>query len=376
MRCGLMLGCLVLWAGVADAQVVRTIDAVPADRQVLAVHVGGRAIVHSMPGGGAAYEHQWPGVYFESRFEGSTVYLAFSDTWNEYRLLIDDLAPVTIAQPGEARLEVSDLPPGTHSLRLEKVTESIDHAAAFDGFYIAADEKALPVNARARQIEFIGDSSMSGYGDRSTTRQCTPEEVRLRTDTQNAFPALSAKHFNADYQINAISGRGLVRNYAGVAPDYVMSKVYPYADLDKRVVYTDPAWQPQIVVVKLNADFATPLNPGEAWATPKALQADYWTGMTAFVKSLHVRYPSAAILAFTADPAGLTPQQSETVKASQDKMADMAHRMGIAQVGFVPLHKPQEGSACDYHGSLADHRVWASDLTAYIEAHPGLWQGK
>ncbi len=376
MRCLAFTGCLMIWAGIAGAQTVRSIDTVPADRQVLDVHVGGRVVIHPASGGGAAYEHQWPGVYFESRFEGQTVYLAFSDTWNEYRLLIDDLPPVTIAQPGDARLEVSDLPAGVHRLRLEKVTESIDHAAAFDGFYISANETALPVMARARQIEFIGDSSMSGYGNRSTTRTCTSEEIRLTTDTQQGFAALTAKYFDADYQINAISGRGLIRNYGGVVPDYAMSKVYPFVLLDKTVLYESHDWNPQIIMVKLNADFATPLNAGEQWSTPKTLRAEYWKAQASFAKVLHDRYPRAALLVFVPEPADLTPEQGKEREAWERVMTQAAQKIGIARIGFVPWHVAHlEGTACDYHGSLTDHRMLATDLTSYIEAHSDLWQG-
>ncbi len=376
MRYLALAGCLILWAGVADAQTVRPVDVVPSDRQVLNLHVGGRVIIHPAPGGGAAYEHQWPGIYFESRFEGQRFYMAFSDTWNEYRLLVDDLSPVTIAQPGEKRLEISDLPPGIHQIRLEKVTESIDHAAAFDGFYIPADEKALPVTARTRQIEFIGDSSMSGYGNRSTTRTCTSEEIRLTTDTQQGFAALTAKHFNADYQINAISGRGLIRNYGGVVPDYAMSKVYPFVHLDKVVPYKDHNWNPQIIMIKLNADFATPLNAGETWRTRKALNTDYIKDFRAFAVKLHQRYPQAAFLMWGPDISKITDQKTvRAMLAQQTRWTDEAQKIGIPFAGFVPGPTHQEGTACDYHGSLADHHAQAIALTGYIEAHPDLWQG-
>jgi len=375
MRYALLLGCLIIWAGGVHAQTVKPIDHIPADRQVLDVHIGGRVVRHAILGG-MAFEHQWPGVYFESRFEGDRVYLAFSDPWNEYRLSIDDLAPVTIAPPGEASLEIGDLKAGAHQLRLEKITESIDHAAAFDGFYIPADEKALPVSGRARQIEFIGDSSISGYGNLSTKRTCTSEEIRLTTDTQQGFAVLTAKHFDADYQINAISGRGLIRNYGGVVPDYAMSKVYPYVLLDKVVLYESKGWQPQIIVVKLDADFATPLNPGEQWSTPKTLLAEYWKAQASFAKVLHGKYPGAALLVFVPEPADLTPEQSKQREAWERVMTQAAQKIGIARIGFVPWHVAHlEGTACDYHGSLADHRMLATDLTSYIEAHPDLWQG-
>ena len=206
MRHGFLTIAAILWAGAAGAQTLTPVSAIPADRQVLPVHVGGRVVAHPLPGNTTEYEHQWPGVYFESRFDGTQVYLAFNDALNEYRLLIDGQAPLTVNQPGKGAFEITGLAPGAHGIRLEKITESQAVSGAFDGFFIAANEKALPIGGRVRQMEFIGDSSMTGYGDRSTTRQCTDEERRARTDTQQGFAALTAKHFDADYQINAISG--------------------------------------------------------------------------------------------------------------------------------------------------------------------------
>ncbi|HEU4651296.1 MAG TPA: GDSL-type esterase/lipase family protein, partial [Croceibacterium sp.] len=292
-------------AGGAAAQTV-TVD--PANRSVggdmhpLAVHVGGRVATEPLPApvpaGARAFVHEWPGVYFEAAFRGDRVVLKFDDPANAYRLLVDDLPPIALAQPGAAEVTVGGLADGVHRLRLEKVTESIDRPATFAGFYVPATARpiALPP-PRARQIEFIGDSLMAGYGVRSDTRQCTREEVRLRTDTQAAYPALVARRFDADYQVNAISGRGLVRNYAGELPAAPLPAVYPRALPSRDGAWRDPAWQPQVIVVGLYTnDFSTPLGPGERWATPEQLVAAFTAAYRPLLAELHRRAPGAAVL--------------------------------------------------------------------------------
>src|SRR4051812_27041107 len=107
MHYGIFTACLALLASPVMAQTLTPITALPAGVQTLDVHVGGRVVKHVLSGGATAYEHQWPGIYFESRFSGRQVFLSFDDPVNEYRLLIDDLAPVTINQPGDTTLEVS-----------------------------------------------------------------------------------------------------------------------------------------------------------------------------------------------------------------------------------------------------------------------------
>src|SRR6478735_3861106 len=234
----------MLLASPAAAQTV-TVDpanrTITGDMQPLAVRAGGRVEVHPLPGGARAFTHEWPGVYFEAAFRGDRVILKFDDPANEYRLTIDDLPAIPLAQPGTSEVTIAGLADRPHSLRLEKVTESIDLPETFAGFYVPATARpiALPP-PRPRQIEFIGDSNMAGYGIRSDNRQCTQEEVRLRTDTQAAYPALVARRFDADYQVNAISGRGLIRNYAGEAPDAPMTVLYPRALPSREQVWRDP----------------------------------------------------------------------------------------------------------------------------------------
>src|SRR5690606_16277784 len=98
----------------------------------------------------------------------------------------------------------------------------------FLGFYTPAKNHALAGPKRKRSIEFIGDSFTVGYGNTSPSQECSNEEVYATTNSQLAFGPLVAKHFNADYQINASSGFGIVRNYNGSSPDKNLIGLYPF----------------------------------------------------------------------------------------------------------------------------------------------------
>lgn len=387
MRSPTLAVCLLLTAASAAAQTV-TIDTqnttVTPDMQVLDLHVVGRVKIAPlpapMPTGAKAYAHQWPGVYFESAFSGDRVVLKFEDTANEYRLLIDELKPIILGQLGRAEVTISSLKAGPHHLRLEKVTESIGKVGAFDGFYIPIGETPLPVTARARQIEFIGDSGMTGYGMRSAVRQCTQETIRLTSDTQDAYPALTAKHFDADFQVNAISGRGLVRNFGGFAPEVAMSLVYPYTLADQKTeVYSDPAWRPQIIVIGLMADFATDAKPGEKWKNINELVTDYGKTYGDFIAELHQRSPTAAItIWWPADNQISDPNVLNVFKAAQQAIRDAAQKAGVATIDFLVMTKDPgfERTACDGHASLGDSQKMATWLIGYLDAHAELWQAK
>jgi hypothetical protein len=375
---------LALAAGAAQAtSVVRDAQ----DRSVtpamvpLAVHAVGRMLAQPLgspaPPGAMAYVHQWPGVYFEAAFSGDRVVLAFDDASNEYRLLVDDQAPIAIAQPGDAQFRVEGLGPGPHRLRLEKVTESIGAHGTFRGFYIPPDEQASVAAPRPRQIEFIGDSSMSGFGARAGKVACAGDEARLTSDTQQGYAALTAKRFDADYQINAISGRGLVRNYKGVEPDGAMLQVYPYTFFDRTQPYSDPQWRPQIIVVRLIADFLTPVQPGERWADLRQVAVDYVKGYEALIAELHARDPTATILLQWLDERQLRDRVYVEAFAAMRGDIEAAAAQAGAPLAFFELDvKPVKVEGCAHHAGLETHARMAAALADYLSAHPEYWQGR
>lgn len=337
--------------------------------QPLPVHAGGRVQVS-----GHSYRHQWPGIYFEAAFKGDRVVLRFDDAANEYRAQIDALPPVTLARPGKNDVTIAALGAGAHRIRLDKVTESIGVTTAFGGFYVPAG-KALPAPApRGRQIEFIGDSAMTGYGARSPGPDCTPEQVRLLTDAPRAFAALTARHYDADYQINAVSGRGLIRNVGDTAPGLDMSRIYPRLLPSEPASYADQSWRPQIIVIKLQADFVGFPGKADRWKNLDQVMADYAKAYGAFVADLHKRQPQAAILLWWFGPGASSNPQ---IDAAQAVISDAAAKAGVRYFGFLPFAGTGlQSTGCHHHFSLADHRSTAEWLEREIDAHPEYWGGR
>lgn len=373
----------LLLAARADAAAPERIELgtglISSRMKALPVHVGGRVqvapLAGNLPAGARSFSHQWPSVYFETAFQGSELLLKFDDPINEYRLLVDERMPIPILQPGKAEARLTGLGRGPHRARLEKVTESPSSRASFQGFYGNPAAKPLPMRPRSRQLEFIGDSAMAGYGARSPERQCTAEQVRRTTDGQQAFPALLAKRYDADYQVNAISGSGLIRNVDGSAPDRTIGLLYPFTFFDRTARYSNAAWKPQIVVVKLQADLVGALKPGEKWANTTDLARDYAMGYGQFLGDLHRRYPAASILIWWFDRSEVTgPDGAALLDAMQGSIAAAARTEGIRQLHFLPVSGLNlERTACAYHYSLADHRVLASYFSTFIDRHRELW---
>ena len=366
-------------AAAAPAQSLAPVAQLPAGAKSVRVRAVGRVEAIASPQGGAHYRHQWPGVYFEGRFSGREVYLAFDDATNAYRVWVDGSHPVEISAPGSRTFTISGLADAKHRIRIEKITESINQAGSFDGLFVPAGERALPPpQPKRREIEFIGESGMTGYGIRSNSRTCSKAEVHRLTDTQQAYPALVAKHFGADYQIDAISGRGVIRNYEGTTPGYAMTDLYPYVFFDKTVPYRDPSWTPQIVVLSLGGnDVSGDLKPGERWKTTDELLDAMFAAYSRLIIDVHRRYPKASLLVewgYVVDD----PHYRAILDSARLSIAQQAQRAGIRRLVFldsVPGMTIDTG-ACNYHASLAGHRTYAAWLTGWLDQHPKLWDAE
>ena len=313
----------------------------------LPVHVGGRTVAES----GGVRRFGWPAVYFESRFRGTAVRVRFEAKEDFLRLLVDGREIRLFSRPGPVDFAVTGLAKGMHTVRLEKLTESQDGASRFSGFYAMRGSVAVPAPRRLRQIEFIGDSYTAGYGNMSDTRTCSKAEVHDRTNTQAAFGPIVAKHYGADYRVNAYSGIGIVRNYDGSAPGVTMPRLYWHAlpQLDAPVDRPAGDWRPQLIVVKLGAnDFSTPLHPGERWPDQPALEKDFAATFVDFMTRVHARQPQTAILLMSAD----------TIYPKITLVAATLRQAGIKRVTTLEFSGLDLGG-CDYHPSLRDHQKLA-----------------
>ncbi|MGP4111600.1 SGNH/GDSL hydrolase family protein [Streptomyces sp. 4N509B] len=321
------------------------------------------------------WQYAWPGVSFEARFRGTGVGVVLDDAHNDYDVQIDGATVATLVTPGKTTHAVDGLAPGEHSVRLVKRTESTWAAGRFGGFTAAAGGEILArPPARSRQIEFVGDSHTVGYGNVSAGRDCSGDGgVHRNTHAGLSFGALTAQGLDADFQLNAYSGLGMVRNYNGGAPDTTYRTYYErallHADGD---VWEKPAtWQPQLVVIGLGInDFSTPLAAGERWATQAELVADYASAYHGFLDTLRGRYGPETFLLVVATASGATTAFPDTAeRVVEERVSRGDERVGYWYYGDAPL----DLLGCDWHPSAADHRVLAGLLTDHLATLPLGW---
>jgi lysophospholipase L1-like esterase len=358
---GALIGALA--AGAATATAAPRIERVDTPRALTAftTHVNGRTWIDNQ-----GLHYQWPGVYFETAFEGDSAFITLGPGKVILHVLVDGARVGTLVQPEPGTYRIADLAPGRHTLRIDVASESQAGPNTFRGIAHAAGSKPAPLAQRSRRIEFIGDSHTVGYGNTSKVRECSDDEVWRTTDNTQAFGPLTARHYGADYRINAISGRGVVRNYNGFAAD-TLPAAYPYALFDRSAAAPDSGWEPQVVVIALGTnDLSTALNAGERWKTRAELHADYQAGYVKFVQSLRARYPGAHFVLWATDGA------NGEIQGEVRKVVGQLQAAGERRVSFMPVSGLTLGG-CHYHPSVADSQVISRELIKLIDAQPDVW---
>jgi lysophospholipase L1-like esterase len=347
------------------AAAVTPVPAGTAVGRALPVRVVGRTV--RVEGG---WLRQWPGTYFEGAFRGRTALLRVGSGDVTLHVLVDGARVATLSKPAPGLYRLSGLAAGRHVLRVAVASESQSTPTVFGGLFATPASTPLPPPpAPRRRIEFIGDSHTVGYGNTAGTRDCDTDRVWATTDTVRGIAGQLADSYHADYRVNAISGRGVVRNYDGFAGDTV-PQAYPYARFDRTAKADDAGWSPDLIVIALGTnDFSTALKPGERWASRDALRADYERGYAGFVRALRAAHPRAHVLLWATDIG-----DGEVARAEARVAATLA-ASGMRDVGFVRV-PPLAFGGCHFHPSVADDTLIAGAIRRYVDAHPRIWRRK
>lgn len=231
----------------------------------------------------------------------------------------------------------------SHLYRLIKISESNPGGAVLHT--ISTDKKGKFMAAPKfvnRRIEFIGDSFTVGYGCEGNVAD-QEDHVFETTNASKSFAFLLADGYRADFQINAFSGRGLVRNYDNIVPEWKIPRLYKYTvpgfapeDVtktsdDASLLWNYDSFHPQVVVMFVGInDFQG--NP------PYGDKEEFKKTYREMIKDLREKHPGVKFLLVSTKiwpNDDLTP----TVKAVYD--AEIAD--GNKDLEFLVVHTTNEG---------------------------------
>lgn len=242
----------------------------------------------------------WPGSAIHINFNGTGIKGEFSesDSANYYNVIVDGkiLSTMHFDQERKTYTLATGLTNTAHQLQLFKRTEWDKGSTSFYSFS-GKDIKILPPPQKPRRtIEFYGNSISCGYGIEDYT---TDLGIGFFENNYDAFPAITARHFNAQYRCIAKSGIGITISWFPL----LMKEMYNRLDpVDPNSKWDFTQYTPDVVVINLLQN--------DYWLTnmPDHEQFKYRFGnkkpsnefiigeYKSFVQLIRARYPLAKII--------------------------------------------------------------------------------
>ena len=240
------------------------------------------------------YFINWTESGFEFTFNGTGAEATFETNETEYphtpyiRIYVDGKEPGTTVAITDSMQTVtlcSGLKKGTHTVRVVKRTNARSSSlGVMDITLLRNGVIQSPPAAKERRIEFIGDSLTVGYG--SLGSSSTKEWSTSTEDGSITYAALAAKALGADYNVIAISGRGLAHNTDGDT-DKLMPALYPMLDEynNPGVKWDFSKFTPHVIVINLGTNDQNTSSEAEVTAAT-----------IAFLKNIRANNPNAHII--------------------------------------------------------------------------------
>lgn len=242
----------------------------------------------------------WPGSAVHINFRGTEIKGEFSesDTANYYNVIVDGkiISNTHFDRERKTYTLASGLENTSHTLQLFKRTEW-DKGSTFFYSFSGQALKILPAGAKPkRKMEFYGNSISCGYGIED---KVTDLGIGFFENNYDAFPAVTARHFNAQYRCIAKSGIGITISWFPM----LMKEMYDRLDpVDPASKWDFTQYTPDVVVINLlqNDYWLTNMPAHEQYhfrfATQKPTPEFIITEYKNFVHSVRTQYPSAKII--------------------------------------------------------------------------------
>lgn len=306
-----------------------------------------------------AYRFDWPCISIELYFEGTSCSVQMQGAGESFNVFVDgNFIKVlkTDTTPFKIYDLISDLNDSVHRLLLTKRFEHKNAVSVLNGFYIDSAKSLKPApDILPYRIEFLGASSLNGFGNESATLTCDSVKLSESSNCYNSYGPLTARILGAECVVVAPTGKGLVRNWGSP----FISDMETFTQYYSRTLQNDPGlvwnhyeWVPDVVVISLGInDFSTrPTPPRELFIN------SYWS----FIQNVYQRYPDVEVICLTPD--------KEPVKSIINAFVENERQTGNKQIHYVSYGPiPFQERGCDWHPNTNAHRKIALKLSSVIK---------
>jgi lysophospholipase L1-like esterase len=309
----------------------------------------------------------YPGTEIRLRLHGASIRLILSSDSDKSALtiVVDHGTPrLQLLHEGSNDLAIAAVPAeGDHTFEIIKRTETWQGILTFESISLPDGVMLLPPPMRsARKLMFVGDSVTCGAGVNNNAT-CKPDPENPANDVYNSYGLLLGRRLDAETQLVCYGGRGVVRDYRGLAiednvlnaPQF-LSLAVPSDAPEGRVAWDATRFQPDAILFSLGTnDFN--LQKTKPLDEPKWVEA--YAGL---LRSARVLYPKAKFL--------VTEGAIVTDPLLRSMLQKAVEQSGDPQVSYVPSqHYP--GNGCDGHPTAAQHLQMTDDLDPVFRVNLG-----
>jgi hypothetical protein len=310
----------------------------------------------------------WPGIMIQTIFNGTSCAVILEGT-NCFDVYIDGVLVKTVHIKNEKATYslAQGLTDRSHRLLIVKRSESASVPSTFYGLQLDKDKKLTsPPPAPQRKIEFIGDSYTAGFANEYLGQACQSGKedsiILAATNTYKAFGPVASRAFGAQYQITAVSGKGLVRNYNGIDKGRELPACYDRTLVSstgnaKSAKWDFSSWKADVVVVGIG------INDFQA-DPPYADSAKFDATYAGLIEKLRKQYAGVKIIC-CATKVWPTDLLIPHVKAIVEHQKATGHN-------DVCCFEYASGNTALYgHPSIYDHQAIADSLIPVISQMTG-----
>ena len=244
----------------------------------------------------------WPGSSIRINFEGASIAALLQDESgdNYYNVILDNdslfiLRPQTIKQ---YHVLASNLSKGPHTIEIFRRTEWNKGSTNFYGFKINTNAKLLAKSPpKKRKIEFYGDSITAGFAVEDTSGKDLYDSIY--TNNYASYAAITARHFEADYQCVCKSGIGVTVSWDPMIMPELYDRLIP---TDSNSKWDFSLYRPDVVVVNLFQNDSWLVNIPEhpefikRFGDEKPDEFFIISAYQEFIAGLRTHYPAANII--------------------------------------------------------------------------------
>ena len=298
----------------------------------------------------------WSGTQLIFHFTGTRLEASFNDNGaNSFVVDVDGTLSRLNLQRGNNHYVLTEhLPDKEHTVTLTRRTEGNLGITTYLGSW--SDGKALDLASRPHTFMVMGDSLSTGYGiEGKPPCNFTPD-----SENQYAtFPAIVARHFNADLHVIALSGRGVVQNSDGSITNTLW-------DIKDRLLPTETtpisanSYIPDTIFVNIGSnDFGTGVD--------MLLFEEHYTKLLHYLRE---HYPDARIYSM-AGPF-LRDEPLEKAETTLKKVIAVHNAAGDKRIYFIALPGLAEDEiGCDMHPNTVANERRAQTLIAILQKDTG-----